>query len=174
MARSGLRMMPTFPSPSLKFRTVRFPQYGFKAGISNEAFPSERSASVGLPSSCVPSADGVDSPFCAGERLALEHLRSSSLCCSTPGALASVWFMLSIPSSLNRPHPSHSQAHLDFTAPQLIRDVFAVRHRLGDPRVVPGFPCPSFLTCRPLRPRGDRYRFVPALRSQRRPSSRYQ
>jgi hypothetical protein len=26
--------MPTFPSPSLKFRTVGFPQYGFKANIS--------------------------------------------------------------------------------------------------------------------------------------------
>jgi len=38
MARSGLRMMPTFPSPSLKFRTVGFPQYGFKAGISKGTF----------------------------------------------------------------------------------------------------------------------------------------
>jgi hypothetical protein len=40
MARSGLRMMPTFPLPSLKFRTVGFPQYGFKAGISGAAFPA--------------------------------------------------------------------------------------------------------------------------------------
>ena len=39
MARSGLRMMPTFPSPSLKFRTVSFPQYGFKVGMSDGAFP---------------------------------------------------------------------------------------------------------------------------------------
>ncbi len=35
--------------------------------------------------------------------------------------------------------------------------------RLGDLRVVPRFRCPSFLTCRPLRPRGDRNRFVPDL-----------
>jgi hypothetical protein len=48
------------------------------------------------------------------------------------------------PSSLNRPHPSHSWAHRDFTAWRLIRDAFAVRERLGDPRVVPGFRC-SFL-----------------------------
>jgi hypothetical protein len=48
------------------------------------------------------------------------------------------------PSSLNRPHPPHSQAHHDFTALRLIRAVFAVRERLGDPRVVPGFRC-SFL-----------------------------
>ena len=38
MARTGLRMMPTFPSPSLKFRTAGFPQYGFKAGVSDGAF----------------------------------------------------------------------------------------------------------------------------------------
>ena len=41
----------------------------------------------------------------------------------------------------SKPHPSHSQAHHDFTAGRLIRDAFAVRERLGDPRVVPGFRC---------------------------------
>jgi hypothetical protein len=40
MARTGLRMMPTSPSSPLKSRTVSFPQYGFKAGISDSAFPS--------------------------------------------------------------------------------------------------------------------------------------
>ena len=52
------------------------------------------------------------------------------------------------PSSLNRPHPPHSQAHRDFTAWRLIHDAFAVRERLGDPRVVPSFHCtflPSML-----------------------------
>ena len=48
------------------------------------------------------------------------------------------------PSSLMRPHPSPSWAHRDFTARRLIRDAFAVRERLGDPRAVPGFRC-SFL-----------------------------
>src|SRR5215831_3164486 len=43
-----------------------------------------------------------------------------------------------------RPHPSPSWAHRDFTARRLIRDAFAVRERLGDPRAVPGFRC-SFL-----------------------------
>jgi hypothetical protein len=47
------------------------------------------------------------------------------------------------PSSLSRPHPPHSQAHRDFTAWRLIRDAFAVRERLGDPRVVPSFRCTS-------------------------------
>jgi hypothetical protein len=35
-ARTGLRMMPTFPRSSLKSRTAGLPQYGFKAGISDE------------------------------------------------------------------------------------------------------------------------------------------
>ena len=40
MARTGLRMMPTFPLLPLKFRTAGFPRYGFKAGLSDEAFPA--------------------------------------------------------------------------------------------------------------------------------------
>jgi hypothetical protein len=55
------------------------------------------------------------------------------------------------PSSLNRPHPPHSQVHRDFTACRLIRDAFAVRERLGDPRAVPGFRC-SFLPGMPSSP----------------------
>jgi hypothetical protein len=55
------------------------------------------------------------------------------------------------PSSLNRPHPPHSWAHRDFTARRLIRDVFAVRERLSDPRVVPSFRC-SFLPDMPPSP----------------------
>jgi hypothetical protein len=43
-------MMPTFPSSSLKFRTAGFPRYGFKAGMSDKAFPFGVSlTSVGLP-----------------------------------------------------------------------------------------------------------------------------
>jgi len=41
MARTGLRMMPTFPSPSLKFRTAGSPQYGFKASLSGRACPAD-------------------------------------------------------------------------------------------------------------------------------------
>jgi hypothetical protein len=41
MARTGLRMMPTFPLPPLKFRTAGFPRYGFKAGLSDAAFPAD-------------------------------------------------------------------------------------------------------------------------------------
>jgi hypothetical protein len=38
MARTGLRMMPTFPSSPLKFRAAGFPRHGFKASLSDNAF----------------------------------------------------------------------------------------------------------------------------------------
>src|SRR5215470_11376565 len=43
-ARTGLRMMPTSPRSPLSFRTAGFPQYGWKDGISDGAFPTRRSA----------------------------------------------------------------------------------------------------------------------------------
>jgi len=52
IARTGLRMMPTSPSPPLKSRTVGFPQYGFKASMSDSAFPNGVSVkpAPGIPS----------------------------------------------------------------------------------------------------------------------------
>src|SRR6266851_6726707 len=94
---SGLRMMPTFPPPPLKFRTAGFPQYGFKAGISDGAFPcgAEQSRRPVCPRpSCSPLAS-LYTPYCAGARCALEHHRASGLCRSTPGALAPVRVILS-------------------------------------------------------------------------------
>jgi hypothetical protein len=52
MARTGLRMMPTFPSPPLKFRTASFPRYGFKAGISDKAFPKKTGFAFALRAHC--------------------------------------------------------------------------------------------------------------------------
>jgi hypothetical protein len=141
MARTGLRMMPTFPSPSLKFRTAGFPQYGSKAGMSDGAFPNGAMYSVIQFASAlralrlhrrgprtVPRFVARLSTSVRADYSALPQgpsLRSGFYCPS--------------PSSLNRPHPSHSRAHPNFTALRLIRDAFAVRCRLGDPRVVPGF-----------------------------------
>src|ERR1051325_8755070 len=58
VARTGLRMMPTFPLLPLKFRRADLLRYGFKAGLSNGAFPSisEVCASYGLHPSFVPIA----------------------------------------------------------------------------------------------------------------------
>jgi hypothetical protein len=52
MARTGLRMMPTFPSPPLKSRTAGLPQYGFKASMSDRAFRNGVSVkpAPGIPS----------------------------------------------------------------------------------------------------------------------------
>ena len=45
-ARTGLRMMPTFPRPSLSFRTAGFPRYGWKAGFP--AGPSQTASCLSL------------------------------------------------------------------------------------------------------------------------------
>ena len=53
------------------------------------------------------------------------------------------------PSTLNRPDPPHSRAQHNFIARRLICAAFAVRERLGNPRVVPRFTCsilPSMLS----------------------------
>jgi hypothetical protein len=44
----------TSPAPSLKFRTAGFPQYGFKAGISDGAFLRQPSRAVCFHPSCSP------------------------------------------------------------------------------------------------------------------------
>ena len=61
-ARSGLRMMPPFPRSPLKSRTAGFPQYGFKAGVSDGAFPATTSSS--RHAVCVrPSCTSLPAPY---------------------------------------------------------------------------------------------------------------
>ena len=98
MARTGLRMMPTFPLPPLKFRTAGFPRYGFKAGLSESAFPSE-APNCRAPLVCVlPSRSSLSNLLvparCRGS-CALEHRHSSDHGRSTPGVLAPVRVILS-------------------------------------------------------------------------------
>ena len=127
-----------------------------------------------MPLSFVFSAALVGSPFCAGGRCALEHPRSSGRCRSTPGAFAPDRVVLSRsiltcgPIRPTRRHIPISPLSGLYQMPSLCT------LRLGDLRVVPRFHCPSFLTCRPLRPRGDRNRFVPDLRFRHRPSPCYE
>ena len=61
MARTGLRMMPTFPSSPLKFRTVSFPQSGFKASLSGRACPDGGAVepAPGMPA----TSSGLHRPF---------------------------------------------------------------------------------------------------------------
>jgi hypothetical protein len=147
---SGLRMMPTFPPPPLSFRTVSFPQYGWKVGLSGSAFPHAAQ---------VKPAPGMPCVSCRFAS-ALRVLRSLTLCpalCQNRGLGGTLpfeeisplpqrsslrsGFCCPSPSSLIRPHPSRSRAHPDFTAWRFIRNAFAVLVRLGDPRVVPCFRC---------------------------------
>jgi hypothetical protein len=91
VARTGLRMMPTFPPLPLKSRTAGFPQYGFKADISDGAFPFDYEfvASHGLPPSFVHLATcNVGASICVEGRGALVHHRSNGHRRFTPGALA--------------------------------------------------------------------------------------
>jgi hypothetical protein len=76
MARTGLRMMPTFPSSPLRCRTAGFPQYGSKAGLSGGAFPSGAPvkpapgipvASCGLHPSFVSSVADPGIPLSVGQ-----------------------------------------------------------------------------------------------------------
>jgi len=71
-ARTGLRMMPTFPRSPRSFRTAGFPQYGWKAGLSGGAFPDRqrlkpapgiRLLTAGLPSPFVHLRVGAVVPY---------------------------------------------------------------------------------------------------------------
>ena len=151
-------MMPAFPPSPLKFRTAGFPRYGFKAGISDAAFPAHWFA-IALRALCCHR----DSLLCVRGRCAYEHLRASGLALPQGPSLRSGLFCPG-PSSLSQPHPPQLREHPDFTAWRLIRDVFAVHIRicLGTPRLVLSFHRCSFTTCRPLRPRGTLRLFVPS------------
>jgi len=155
-------MMPTFPRSPLSFRTAGFPQYGWKAGISDRACP--RSYQAQARSRHTLATSRFASVLRASRRSHdVPALSRGRLRADAPprrfnpppqGSSLGARLFCPGPSSLNRPHPSHSPAHRDFAAWRLIRDAFAVRERLGDPRVVPCFRCCSFSACRPLRPRG--------------------
>jgi hypothetical protein len=60
-ARIGLRMMPTFPRPSLSFRTAGFPRYGWKVGLSDGAFPDVTQLKSAPDIRCITA--GLHPPF---------------------------------------------------------------------------------------------------------------
>jgi len=78
-------------------------------------------------------------PFNAGEPDSVVHRHSSDPVALPQGPSLRSGLCCPGPSTLIRPHPPHSRAHRDFAAQRLIRDAFAVRVRLGDPRAVPCF-----------------------------------
>ena len=102
-ARTGLRMMPTFPRSPLSFRTAGFPQYGWKAGFPSGAFldrqrlkpaPGMRRPTSSLHPPFVRLVVTTVVPHCVGPqtrlRTAVEDHYSSA-----PGALAQVRVIVS-------------------------------------------------------------------------------
>jgi hypothetical protein len=141
-ARFGLRMMPTFPRSPLSFRTAGFPQYGWKAGISDEAFPPRRT--VQASSRHTLSTRWFAFALRASRRkLYAPALSRGRLLADAPpwrlgspppqGSSLGTKLCCLGPSSLSRPHPPHSRAPRDFAAWRLIREVFAVRERTRQP-----------------------------------------
>jgi hypothetical protein len=116
-ARSGLRMMPTFPLSPLSFRTAGFPQYGWKVGLSGSAFPhvAQVKPAPDIPCSTRKFASAFRALRCPTLRPAL--CRNSGLGGALPfeestplpqrSSLRSGFYCPS-PSTLNRPHPPHS------------------------------------------------------------------
>ena len=148
MARFGLRMMPTFPRSPLSFRTAGFPQYGWKVCVSDGTFLgasrlSSLPAYARSTSSLSPPFVSADQPLTSstesGNGGPTDTAKSGRGQPAPQGSSLRFGLFCPNPSSLNRPHPSHSQARSDFAAVRLIPSAFAVRERLGDPRVVPNF-----------------------------------
>ena len=151
MARSGLRMMPTFPSSPLRFRTASFPQYGSKAGLSVGAFPSACRLSP-LPACPVRSRVCVRRSRPPWPHQTLAQSRGSRLGVTPPCERHPPLYPrgprsgpgCSVPVHRRLIGPPHSRARRVFPAVPVMLDAFAVRERLGDPRVVPCFRCPLF------------------------------
>src|SRR5262249_46783398 len=74
----------------------------------------------------------------------VEHRHASDYVALLQGSSLRFGLCSPEPSTLTRPHPPHSRAQHNFIARRLICAAFAVRERLGDPRVVPRF-CLSIL-----------------------------
>ena len=140
--------MPTFPPSSLSFRTAGFPQYGWKVCISDGTCPttirlSSLPACAKWTASLSPSLVLVHQSFCPGSESGngghTDTAKSGRGQPAPQGSSLRFGLFCPNPSSLNRPHPPHSQARSDFAAVRLIPNAFAVRERLGDPRAVPNF-----------------------------------
>ena len=135
--------MPTFPPSPLSFRTAGFPQYGWKAGMSDSAFPEHQSLkpvpcirrlTPALHLSFAQLIVGFGYPVLSrADHSSLRRLGvglSLRFGCFCPG-----------PSTLISPiRPTRGHIAISPSL-RLLHDAFAVRERLGDPRVVPSFRC---------------------------------
>ncbi len=141
--------MPTSPRSPLSFRTAGFPQYGWKVGLSDGAFPDRpllkpapgiRRLTPGLRPPFALLVVRIGNPRCVGP--------TTRWCAALEGGWPPPQG-LSLRSGLFYPRPSPligpirpTRRHSAISPTmRLIRDAFAVRERLGDPRAVPSFCC---------------------------------
>ena len=154
-ARTGLRMMPTFPASPLRFRTAGFPQYGSKAGLSDRSLPAPAGRLNLLPACpcCVApvciclvalSVTARWYPAQCGQRIRSRSRRHASSFAhrSTPGALAPVRVILSVVHQRLIGPIRPTRRHIAISSHcGLYASAFAVLMPLDDPRVVPCFRC---------------------------------
>ena len=133
-----------------RFRTAGFPQYGWKAGMSDSAFPVHPS---------LKPAPGIRR-WTPGLHLPFAHLivrfGCPVLCRADDSSMRRLGVGVRLRPRGSRSDPGSSvPGHQRLFSPirptrghiaisptmRLIRDAFAVRERLGDPRVVPSFCC---------------------------------
>jgi hypothetical protein len=129
MALIGLRMMPTFPSSPLRFRTVGFPQYGSKAGYQSVPAQGRKDRSTthrGLPPTFVSSAAPYALALSRGTARDQRHRRASGLTALPQGPSLRSRLCCPGPSSLNRPHAPRSQTRRNFPAWRVICAAIAV------------------------------------------------
>jgi hypothetical protein len=166
MARTGRRMMPTFPSSPLKFRTAGFPQYGFKAGYQagpSRGAPAPRltqfAAAARAPRALRGALRSASEPrdrwntAVRATRMSLDPRGPRS----GPG-----WVVPVHPHLLGpiRPTPGHIAISPPcglYAMPSLCVPTSATHEWFR------AFAAPSVSACRPLRPRGVRR--LPAPRS---------
>jgi hypothetical protein len=190
MARSGLRMMPTFPSPPLKFRTVSFPQYGLKAGISGGTFLESfrvkpapgiphPDPSLSLPFACAPHGEKPGSEPRPNRGTTCRHMRGKRP--SAPGVLGSgASCVVSLHHRLYDPIcQSHRHAAISRHSPytRRLRCAGAPRRPVGPSRLSLLFlPCvPSTLPRRSAAPSHCAHAAIPGfleIRSSRHPRYR--
>ena len=129
MGLIGLRMMPTFPSSPLRFRTVGFPQYGSKAGSQSVPAQGRKDRSTthrGLPPTFVSSSVPCAPVLSRGMTYDQRYRRASGLTALPQGPSLRSRLCCPGPSSLNRPHAPRSRTRHNFPAWRVICDALAV------------------------------------------------
>jgi hypothetical protein len=148
-ARNGLRMMPPSRRSPMSFRTAVFPQYGWKAGTSDWTFP------VHPPLKACSRHASADTRFASVLRAPRGLSRCSRSVSGRRLGSAPPWSRVVLRPRGPRSGPGYSLPVLPrLSAPSAplagtsrfhrrcdLRDVSALRQRLGDRRVVRGFRC---------------------------------